>query len=268
MALAAQSTNSLRYLYLHDVTRTKMSQDVRGALDLIGVNARQVGQSFTGSFPALQIVNGSGSLPDDLYMRRNLIDEVLNVCVSIAAGSNTSNVFFTNAINSAGCDRTSNLNNYNAWRNYRLAQTSQTVRAYIYNISTKQGEFFTYNGEVDSGTQLNITRTSGNWTYSYPSGSSAIYILEEYHFNLSADLLQLIVNNDNSNILNVAFGMTDFQASAKMQDGSTKSSFISTDDWTKLSYIELTLTAQDTFAKEPVKVALSSRFFPRNILSN
>jgi len=74
LALGAQSTLSLRRLYLHDIVRTRVNQDLRGSLDMIGVNIRQAGENFTMSFPAIQIVNGTGGAGDQLILRRNLLD--------------------------------------------------------------------------------------------------------------------------------------------------------------------------------------------------
>ena len=267
-ALAAESVLSLRRVYSHDVVGTRLIQDLRGSLDMIGINVRQAGENFTVYFPALEIVNGSSGAPDELIMRRNLLDEVLNVCTDIAAGSTETTIYFATAGTDAGCTRSDNLPNYNAWRDYRLAATGQQLTAFAYDPSLRSGEFFVYSGENDSGSELTITRTAGAWAGSYSLGSGALYILEEWKFRLQGDVLQLIVNGDTTNTLNVAFGITDFQVRAHLEDGSVLDSLAASDDWTALSAIEVTLTAQAAFAGQTETKSLSARFFPRNVLSN
>jgi len=108
----------------------------------------------------------------------------------------------------------------------------------------------------------------GTWEHTYNTGSSAIYILEEWLFRLNGDVLQLIIDGDDENALNVAFGLTDFQVTARMQDDTTLDSLGAADNWTSLKSLEVTLAGEDSFAGETIEASLTSEFFPRNILSN
>lgn len=267
-ALASESVLSLRRVYSHDIVGTRLIQDLRGSLDMIGVNVRQAGENFTMAFPAVEIVNGSSGAPDELIMRRNLMDEVLNICTDITAGSAVTSIFFATAGTEPGCARTDNLVNYSAWRTYRLAAAGQQVKAYAYNPGLRTGEFFVYASETDSGTELNITRSAGVWANDYTIGSGAVYILEEWHFRLQGDVLQLIIDGDVDNALNVSFGLTDFQVRAHLEDGSVVDALAATDDWTQISALEVSLSAEGAFAGETLSKSLSARYFPRNVLSN
>lgn len=267
MAMAAESTTSLRNLYLHDIVRTRLNQDMRASLDLIGVNIRQAGENFSASFPAIEIIDG-GSGADELVMRRNLIDEVLNVCADISGGTAEDEIEFANGGVQAGCSYSSNAFGYSTWSAYRLADENQQVRAYMYNIGNKTGEFFDYVGETDTGAELRIATSGSTWTQDYPVGTSAVYLIEEWRFRLNGDVLELIIDGDDTSPLNVAFGLTEFQVTAVYEDGSTATSLDVNDDWTELAAIEVSLSAQDTFANRIITSSLSSRFFPRNILSN
>ncbi len=268
LAMALESTNSMRRLYMHDIVRTRLNEDIRGTLDIVGVNIRQSGENLARGFPAIQIIDGASGAPDHLVLHRNLLDEVLAVCVALTAGSTTSDIVFADGTTTQGCDYASNNRNYTSWQNYRLADSNQSVRAYIYNISSKAGEFFNFISETDTGTQYLISRQAGTWGNNYDVGSSAVYILEKWEFRVVDDVLQLIVDGQEDNALDVAFGIQDFQVSAHMNDGTDKSALTSADDWTDIAYLNLTISADDSFGGQSISSTLSSRYFPRNILSN
>lgn len=270
LGIVLSSTLGNRELYSNDLVRTRLNQNLRSALDIVGITAREAGENLVGSFPTLLFTDGASGAPDSLTLRRNLYSEVLNVCTALTAGTSTATIIFGSSASAvAGCDITSNVNSFNVWSAYRVAQGGQ-VQAYIYNIGTKQGEWFTYGGEANTGAQLSITKAGGgNWTYSYPVGTSVVYLLEEWKFQVNNDYLELIQDNDTSNPLNVAFGITDFQISAAMNDGTTKTAFTSSDNWTNLRTLRITLEGEDTTSKgKTFTSSLSSDYFLRNILSN
>lgn len=267
MALGVETTRTMRHLYLHDIVRTRIHQDVRTALDLIGVNIRQAGENLTSAFPAIQITDG-GTGSDEIVLRRNLIDEVLNVCTTLAIGSSTPQVYFATAGTTSGCIYSGNTQNYSAWRTERLNDSDGQLSAYAFNISTKAGEFFTYTSETDSGTTYNIVRGGGQWQNTYTAGGAAVYLLEEWRFRVNGDVLELIINGDTSSPLNVAYGLTSMRITVHMQDGTSRSSFGTSDDWTDIESIEVQLDANSNFAGQTLNTSLVSKFFPRNILSN
>ena len=268
LAMALESTNSMRRLYMHDIVRTRLNEDIRGALDIVGVNIRQSGENLARSFPAIQIVDGSSGAPDQLILHRNLLDEVLGVCTAISAGSSAADIFFADGSTTAGCDYASNNRNFTSWRDYRLADANQSVKAYIFNISTKAGEFFNYNSETNTGTQYYLTRSAGTWGSNYDVGSSAIYVLEKWQFRVVDEVLQLVIDEQEDNVLNVAFGIKDFQVVAHMTDGTDRNVLGTADNWTGIAYLSLSITAESSFGAQPISSTLSSRYFPRNILSN
>lgn len=265
--MGLSATETVRNAFVHDVARTRLQQDVRSALDLIGTNVRQAGEGFTGAFPAIEVTDGASGGPDELVLRRVILSDKPNVCTAVAANSSRGNIFFTNATPTPGCAYSSNGGTYNAWRTHRLAKGGQ-VKAYIFNTATKQGEFFTYRGENNSGSAYNLVTASGTWGNAYPVGSSQLYVLEEWRYRLGGDELELVENGDAANPWDVAFGLTNFQASVVTADGTTHTSFPRTADWTQIRYVEVTLSGRDTARRQPMTVTLTSRYFPRNVLSN
>lgn len=271
LALTLSATTSNRRLFKYDLTRTKINQNMRSALDIMGMDVRQAGENLFPTFPAIEIVNGAAGVPDELVVRRNLLDEVFNVCGAIAAGSGNANIIVAdNGSAQAGCDKTSNLTSYNSWSAKRLADGGAThvIKAYMYNRSTKLGEFFNYTGESSTSTQYKLTRGAGTWANAYPVGSSSLYVLEEWRYRVRENVLQIVTDQDTANPLNVVDGVQDFQVTALMQDGSTKTTFIPGDDWSKLKALRISVTGTETVQGEALTRTLSADFFPRNILSN
>lgn len=259
---ALSFTTLHRRVLVNDSSKTKLVQNLRGALDVIGATVRVAGENLPSSFPAVLVTSG---LTDEIRLRRNLIDEILPVCSAVTAG-NTQITFGVTTSPPAGCVYSGQTTAYNSWRNYRI-NNGGTVKAYIYNSSTKTGEFFFYSGEQNTGSIYRINSTSGLGG-SYPVGSSTVFILEEWKIDMSSDMLRLIENNDSASPLNVAFGMTDFQASVYMQDGSTKTSFAGTDQWNQIKSIELALSGSENSGYSSISRTISGRYFPRNVLSN
>lgn len=271
LALTLSATTSNRRLYKYDLVRTRINQNMRSALDIMGMDVRQAGENLFPTFPAVLIVNGSAGASDELIVRRNLLDEVFNLCQAISAGSGGSTIYVAdNGSAQPGCDKTSNLTNYTAWNAKRMADggASHVLDAFMYNRSTKLGEWFRYTGESSTATQYRLTRGSGSWANAYTVGSSSLYILEEWRYRVVDGVLQIVTNNDTANPLNVVDGVQDFQVTALMQDGTTKDTYIAGDDWSQLKALRIQVTGTDTALGEQVSRTLSSDFFPRNILSN
>jgi hypothetical protein len=251
-----------------DNARTGLNQNLRGALDLVGADIRVAGENLGSIFPAVELTNGASGAPDQLTLRRNLLDEVLPLCTAITGGSGTTSIYFAIPGTVSGCVYSGHTHNYNSWRTYRLAQPSTSTLAYIYDSSAKLGEFFTYTNEVDTGTSYYLVRTAGTWSRSYPTASTTIYILEQWRFSMSSGILQLVINNDTTNTLDVSFGLTDFQARIKKQDDTFVNSFTTADNWTQIKAVEVTLSGSDTFGGNTLSKTMVGEFFPRNILSH
>ena len=74
---------SSRDLYLADNARTTLNQSLRAATELLSTDLRQAGERLPDDFPAIIIENGDAGAPDQLALRRNLIDAVLPLCGSV-----------------------------------------------------------------------------------------------------------------------------------------------------------------------------------------
>lgn len=254
-------------LYQVDIVRTELNQNLRSALDIVAANAREAGERLPATFPAL-IVNDGGASSDQLIIRRNLLDEVLVVCQDLSSGSGNSWVYLSSpSAGNPACTYPSQSTSFNSWADYR-AEEGGSVDAYIVNLATGEGEFFKYDNEQDYAGDLMVHRASGTWQHDYPAQISAIYILEEWDLTLAGDFLQLVVNADTDEPRNIMFGIDDFQVQITLEDGTTVDSFTTADDWPDIQTIDVTLSGQTTYKQQIIAASLTSKFFPRNILSN
>jgi len=280
IGMTLTTTLANRDAYGYDIVRTRLNQNLRSAFDVINTEVRQAGERLPAAFPAIQIVNGASGAPDTLILRRNLMDEVLTVCRAIVPATSGPNVY-TNATGSGvppACVYGAQTNSFNAWHNYRLAKGGAThvVDAYIFNLTTKLGQFFKYDTDASTASPASqyIRNQTGSWSNSYAATGTAVYMLSEWKFALSTvagqtDLLQLTENQKTTEVKNIVYGVKDIQFRALMQDGTTKTTFgSSTDDWTQLQAIEVTITGSDTFRGRDITSTLTTQLFPRNVLSN
>ncbi len=270
--LTVGATLSNRNIFQNDLSRTRLNQNLRGAMDVVGVNIREAGENLSASFPAVDIIDGGGTVPDELVLRRNLRDEVLKVCTSIVAGTGVDQIYFALTGTVSGCTYSSNQFNFTSWKSYRTTEGGE-VRAYIFDQVTKAGEFFNYVNEVDDGTQLYIESDGTTWANSYSNTSSSVFLIEEWHFRLdqlvAGDwVLQLVENDDENNPMNIIYGITNFQIQVVKPDNTIQDTLLVTDTWTGIKALQVTLTGQDEALNTPITRSLTSRFFPRNILSN
>jgi hypothetical protein len=241
-------------------------------MDLVGVNVREAGENLAQTFPAVEIIDGASGAPDELVLRRNLLDEVLKLCQPLASGSGTAEVYFAYTGTEPGCAFDDQQHNFDIWQQYRT-NNSGVVKAFIYDPTTQSGEFFDYSDEQSTGSTRYIVRSWGTWSSDYTVGQTGVYIIEEWRFKLGTDwnsntVFQVVADAEDWNPLNIAYGITDFQAVAHLEDGSTQTSFANTNDWTRLTSIEVSMTGQDDSIGETITKSYTARFFPRNILSN
>lgn len=276
-AAALNLALSARGIFEQDQQRTAINQNLRSGIDLLGIDVRQAGERMPGNAPAIEIVNGTSSAPDELMLRRNILDYVLPVCKNINSGTARDQAFVAlkkgGGTVPPGCSPVPDSDgdgwpdNLGAWRNYRLSHGG-SVLAYIYNPVTKLGEFFTYDAEDKS--TFHIHRANGApWTYDYPMGQQpSIYILEQKRFLMSGDVLQYVLNEDSAHPYNLVNHLENFQVRALLDDGTALTTMPSTADWTRLQSVEVKLVGSATFSGRTLRRTLMSRFFPRNILSN
>ena len=269
LTISMSSRNTLR----SDQNRTTLNQNLRSGMDLVGIDVRQAGERLPGDVPALEILDGSSGAADTLVVRRNLADDVLPVCIDIASGSSTAEITIalTSGTIPAGCDPVADTNsdgwadNLGSWRAERIA-AGGTLTAYIYNPTTKLGEFFEFDGEDSSAYHLDRS-SSGTWTNDYLASDSArVYIMEERRFTLNGGILEMDINGSGTPF-NLVDDVIDFQLRAIFQDGTVQTALGSADEWSELEAIEVSLSGRSTFMDRTMDRSLSSRYFPRNILS-
>lgn len=258
--------------------QTKMSQDLRSAIDLLGVDIRLTGEQLPSSFPAVELIDGNSGGPDQLILRRNLLSEVLTVCSELAAGTSTSQVIFASGdgtvdvgVQSPACifDDPGQRTNFDAWREFR-ARNGGPTDAFIFNIISKEGEFFKYLEESTGIDTMFLTRGAGSWQSTYPYISSSIYAIEEHRFRLVDGVLEIIRNRDWAAPQKIVSSLKDFQVTVTYQDGTTANELPANGGrlWTDIRGIQVELAASETVAKRTMRKRLSNTFYPRNILSN
>ena len=254
---------SSRRLYDTDHTRVQTLQNLRGNLDVIGVDIRKAGVNLPAGFPALLISDG-GSGPDTLTLRQGLVEKtlILTICVP-----DTLTVFDKNATNPSNCDfvDTSPANGFpdllKQWQDIRINEGG-TLKAYIHSPANNTGEFFDISNEVDLGNDK--FGLVGNITNLYPRGSR-IYIIEERTYQLVSDVLEMVVNEVST--FEVSFGITDLQFQVGLQDGSIINSFNVTDNWKTIDWIDVNITGQGSNGEGNTRT-LSSRLLPRNVIND
>ena len=273
MGMVLSSTILNNRTFRKDVVRTRIEQNLRGAFEIIGAQIRQAGERLPGAFPAIELVDGASGASDQLTIRRSLLDG-LTVCQNITAGSSNMNVYLNNTVATSppACVTTGQSSVLQTYTDYRVA-VGGPITSYIWNLGSKVGEFFTYNSEVNSGNNVRLVRVTGNWVNAYPSLGAMAFVIDEWKFRRSTtsgetDIIEIVQNGDEANRQKLVFGISDFQVLLNMQDGTTKTSFTQSDDWSLIKSISITLTAQDTYRGETITRSLSAEFFPRNILSS
>ncbi len=275
-AIALTSLVSLHKLYSHDFLRAKANQDLRGIFDLVASEVRLVGENLPETFPALTLVNGLNGAPDVLSLRRNLLGEVLKLCDTITAGTAGGNLRFslhssTTNPTPASCGYSVNLANYNAWNAYWVGESSGNLKAYLYNQTSRVGEFFTFNNiGINSGYYRLLKQNLNNWINSYNINNGSIYLLEEWELQLdpSTKVLKLVNADDTTNFLNIANNITDFQVAIEMQDGTTVNVFNNADNWRRIQSVVVTITSTQNGSGKTVSRSWTGKIFPRNIISS
>jgi type IV pilus assembly protein PilW len=272
-------TLSSQRVFQTDQNRTTINQNLRSGMDLLGIDVRQAGERLPHDIPAIEIVDGVNGAPDQLLLRRHLLDPVLPVCKTINAGTAADSVFIgikrtkTSPKIPSGCslvpdsDHDGWPDNLQAWRAYRQSSGLGWLWAYIYNPTTHVGEFFQY--DADDNSTFHIHRMNpGKWQFDYDVTDNArIYILEQQTFRLQDDILQSVSMNGINGTLNLVSRITDFQARAFLSDGTILTSMNTGSEWFNLQSVEITLVGESDFANRTMQRRLVTHFFPRNVLS-
>lgn len=291
LSIGFSLTIASRDLVQNDQERTSSNQDLRSSVELMANDIRLAGERLTAegtpAISPIEIKKGN-----ELIVRRNLLEEVLPVCTPSAAFSNgalVSLVDSTGDSSYAECknetrDKTNpdgtptngrNMpDDLERWKAYRVANGG-SVRVYFFSPYSKLGEFFTYSRDGYFSANYRIGSTTynalgwamvrdngGGWQHSYsPAEKSRVYMLEERRYRLKEGILEVIVNGDEANPLRIANNVESLSFNAVMTSGSKLTDIETNKDenWRKLAAVEVTLQVDGH--------ALTSKFFPRNVLS-
>ena len=273
VAAAAMSiTFSSRAMYESDERRTELNQHLRAGLDLVGIDVRQAGTRLPSDFPALMIVDG-GTGPDTLVIRTNESDDVMPICQDITVGNVVASLQIAQKIApAAGCaevpdnDSDGWPDNVDAWRGERAGKGG-AIDVYAFNPLSKGGQFIVYDGDGADTDRLKVT-SSTTWVISCSmSDQCRAYALDEHRYQLNSGRLSYTVNEDPTRTVNILDHVVDFQVVANMADGSTATTLTSTDDWSQVTNLEITLTGEVAFDGRTIRREMTTRFFPRNVLS-
>ncbi|HMO17858.1 MAG TPA: hypothetical protein PKA63_06815 [Oligoflexia bacterium] len=254
---------------LNDISRTRLSQNLRSAMDFISVDSRQAGEQLPGIFPAIILENGEAEGSDTLTLRRNILSEEFTICSTINAGSSTSLISLVS--NDPGtppvCVYGSQAVALNTWEQHRIKEGG-SFKAYIFNVGTRKGEFITVTSTTDSGAQMTLSIENQNLINEYPAYTSVVYAIEEWKYSLDPDnILKITSNEDENDIKNIAFDITNFSVEITLKNNTTVTEFMETENWRDISGIKVTLNGKTSTGKKILIDSLTSTFFPRNILS-
>lgn len=264
-------TGTIRFqsdVYVSDIARVRIQQNLRGALDIVAMNVRQAGEGLDAYFPALELTQVGSPTTGNLTVRRKIVSEVFSTCKALAAGGTEIYISDDASVESA-CFPANVAASAANWATYRAAQ-EEPPRIYIYDRVAKTGEFVTYTAEGVTGGDhyVQIAPVAA----AYPARSTSIYILEEYRFSLDAatGTLQLFKDGDTDEPQDVAYHVSNFQVGMTMDDGSAKTTLAPTDalNWKDIRAVAISLSGEETWKGASFTRSVSGSFFPRNVLSH
>lgn len=268
MAMVVSGALSFRNVYFTDITRIRINGNLRSAMDIISMNVRQAGENLLSTFPAVILTDATGPNSDILSLRRALVPEVLTLCSDASAGSTTLNISNSGLAN-AECVPANVAPLYTVFNNLRAADSNHVLRVYIYDKNQKLGEFINFtSGDSSSGQYILSTSPL---SYAYTRLNTSIYVIEEYQFQFDTVNKQLVLYQDGytDEPKPVAFDITDFQVLIEMEDNSSwvALSPSSARDWKDIHQIQILLTGEGSYKGHTMTSTITSKFFPRNVLS-
>lgn len=285
MALLSPMVLSSRKTVQSDQLRTAVNQSLRGGSDMIGADIRTAGERFPPgaqslALPPIVIEEGDDDTPDQLILRRNLWEGTLAVCQDVTAGTAPTRILVIDE-NLVQVDEDAYAEcgqpiNDDGWPE-NLAQLKALADSigeggvlfgYIFNPAIAAGEFIRFKVPDDADSTGEVERAEAPipvHAQGYPLGSgSRIYVLEERRYRVGDDdILELLINDAPPRLPAVA-DVVDLRARYVLADGSTATTVGS---WRDIRAVELTLKTNTSRGPEQVERELTSRFFPRNILS-
>lgn len=263
---------STQRTYAKDQDRTEVNQSLRSSLDLIGLEIRRAGERLPVDLPAVELVDGGGG-SDTLILRRGRDIPALPLCQALVGGGSTSEIAVADGGASPphGCVPLPDANadgypdDVDAWRGAR-ATAGGALWAYVFNPTSRLGEWFLYDGDGVAATAL-AKGNADTWVNDYAlSEQCRLYLLDERRYSLNGGVLRFHVDQDSSNPVNVSAGITDLQARVVLEDGTVLDSFDGSIPWSRLAAVELTLVGAATSDGRTTTRSVSSRFLPRSVL--
>ncbi len=271
-SIALGLATSSRRIYAADTARAAANDGVRATADLVTTDLRQAGERLPDDFPAIEIIDGSGGAPDELIVRRNLLDTVLRVCRDLTATS--AKIYITELVASpapVGCtpvdlDGDGWVDTHKVWRDWRRAHGGN-VRAFVFDPVTGAGDFFTY--RRDSKTNGFIRRSFvPALSTNYPlANQPRVYMIEERRYRLQGDILQAVIDGDAADVQQLVPNVTDFGLQARFRDGTTQTALGFADVWSDLEAIEVSVAMSVPHGDTFVDRTRSFEVLPRNVLS-
>jgi hypothetical protein len=264
-AIALANFQGTQRMVRYDMERTSLNQNLRSALDIIGMNVRLAGENLPGFFPAVLVTDNGNS--DTFTIRRSVLDENLIGCQALINGASSPIIFGDDASPDANCAYSNKAGVFSSWSASRTEQGGVGL-GYVYDRVQETGEWFEWGSETDTGNIMFVTPINNTWSTNYTALQTFAYVIEEWQFSLNGDTLQMVIDNDTANPINIVNGLTGFNVEIELDDSSLLSSYAEGDDWSDIALVHISLTGAKTSGGRTVSRTLNGSFFPRNVLSN
>ncbi len=264
-------------LYNIDSLRAQADTELSGGMDLLGIRIRQAGQGMSKDFPAVQLVNGSGSNPDRLIVRIQNSEAYFRTCKVHSSSSNNNYVSIyraTNSNNPSYCRQGTIISDYMpVWETRRVANGG-TLKVFFYDDSDGDYTFFNYSSFTTVGSGNNaerrMRRSSGTWSANFANGLSYALLADQWEFYMENGYLK-VKQNDNTPE-NVIYGLTNFQVTLDVADATTGvvsnvNAFSYSGNWKLIRLVKVQVTATLNDQGESYQQVFNYSYYPRNILS-
>lgn len=302
-----------RRRFVSDQVRAESNQTLRVGLDLIGADIKNTGDFLETdiNLPVVSVIDGAAGAPDEVILQRKLISDTLTVCEDVNAGvkatitvavrpgagdcpiySDGNNDDLNDPLTLASRERCEQDNVAGCDRVAALASTTcddECVTAYIYDPVDREGEFFSYMFEEPDATPnptLNriFVGDGAAFANTYQvANRPVIYLLEQRHYRLNNNVLQLSVNR--GNFVSIVNQVADFQVQAQLTTnpnpldafnstpGGDPQTYQQTNPFTSLQFLQVDLQSVDPSESDLTELdadqrQISSRFYPRNAKSD
>lgn len=273
-AIAFSVAFGARRLYNADAARTDLNETMRSAIDLVITEIRQAGEGLPADFPAFELQSNANG--DTLILRKGLVETVLQSCEDTSAGNQR--VFIATPSGSGNCAESADLDtdgwpdNLQVFREYRLEHgdaSDELENGFLFDPTNGATEWL----QLQSEEEYEPNKWSVNvdpLTASFPAANQVrLYLLDETRFELdsSTGILRM-KRNGSTTVQGIVDQIANFQVEFLMQDGSTVTSFASSDDWKEVQRVRFTLSAAREVGNRTITRSITADAFPRAILSN